>query len=75
MKKEDKMPLRLNYTCDVCEGTIQLDMTKSFEEKRIECNHCGVVYDFSDDDLAKFNECYKNFVQKMKEARKEIPLL
>jgi transcription elongation factor Elf1 len=67
------MQLRLNYTCDVCEETIQLDFEKSVEEKKIECQHCGVVYDFSDDDLAKFKECYKSFVQKMKESKKKIP--
>jgi len=75
MKKENKMQLRLNYTCDICEGTIHLDFEKSFEQKKIECDHCGVVYEFSDDDLTKFNECYKNFVQKMKEAKTDIPSL
>ena len=73
MNKEDKMQLRLNYTCDVCEETIHLDFEKSFEEKKLDCPHCGVVYDFSEDDLKKFNECYNNFVQRMKESKKEIP--
>jgi DNA-directed RNA polymerase subunit RPC12/RpoP len=73
MNKEGKMQLQLNYTCDICEETIHLDFEKSFEEKKLECPHCGVVYDFSEDDLAKFNECYKNFVQKMKDSKKEIP--
>ena len=66
------MQLQINYSCDICEEAIHLDFEKSFEEKKIECQQCGVVYDFSEDDLAKFNECYTNFVQKMKEAKKEI---
>lgn len=66
------MQLELNYSCDVCEKIIQLDFEKSFEEKILECPHCGVVYDFSEDDLAKFNECYKSFVQNMKESKKKI---
>ena len=73
MNKESKMQLQINYSCDVCEDTIQLDFEKSFEEKKLDCPHCGVVYDFSEDDLAKFNECYKSFVQKMKESKKKMP--
>lgn len=65
------MKLELNYTCDICEETIPIDFGKSFEEKKLQCPHCGVVYDFSEDDLAKFNECYKNFVQRMKASKKE----
>ena len=67
------MQLQLNYSCDVCEEIIHLDFEKSFEEKKLDCSHCGVVYDFSEDDLVKFNECYTNFVQKMKESKKEMP--
>jgi len=71
MNKEGRMKLELNYTCDICEEKIPIDFEKSFEEKKLQCPHCGVVYDFSEDDLAKFNECYKNFVQRMKASKKE----
>jgi len=65
------MQLQVNYRCDVCENMINLDFQKSLEEKKIECSHCGVVYNFSEEDLASFNRCYNEFVQKMKEADKE----
>jgi len=68
------MKLELKYTCDICEETIPINFEKSFQEKKLQCPHCGVVYDFSEDDLAKFNECYKNFVQRMKASKKETVL-
>jgi DNA-directed RNA polymerase subunit RPC12/RpoP len=71
MNKEVKMQLQVNYSCDVCEETIHLDFEKSFEEKKLECPHCGVVYDFSEDDLAKFNLCYNELLQKMNAANKK----
>lgn len=65
------MQLQVNYRCDVCENMIHLDFQKSLEQKKIECNHCGVIYNFSKGDLSRFNRCYNEFVQKMKEANKE----
>ncbi len=65
------MELQLNYTCDVCEQSFQLDFEKSMEESKIQCPHCNVVYDFSEEDINNFNECYYSFVTKMKEANKE----
>ena len=46
------MQLQVNYRCDVCENMIHLDFQKSLEQKKIECNHCGVVYNFSKEDLS-----------------------
>ena len=65
------MQLQVNYRCDVCEKMIALNFEKSLEEKKIECEHCGVVYNFSEEDLASFDRCYNEFVQKMKEANKQ----
>ena len=65
------MQLQLNYRCDVCENMIELNFEKSLEEKKIECEHCGVVYNFSEEDLLSFDHCYTEFVQKMKEANKQ----
>jgi transcription elongation factor Elf1 len=65
------MQLQVNYRCDVCENMIHLDFQKSLEQKKIECTHCGVIYNFSKEDLSRFNSCYNEFVQKMKEANKQ----
>jgi transcription elongation factor Elf1 len=65
------MQLEINYTCDVCEETIHLNFEKSLETKKLECTHCGVIYDFSEDDLINFNRCYNDLLQKMKEANKQ----
>ncbi|MEJ2196481.1 MAG: hypothetical protein P8X73_16715 [Ignavibacteriaceae bacterium] len=65
------MQLQVNYRCDVCENMIELNFEKSLEEKKIECTHCGVVYNFSEEDLLSFDRCYNEFVQKMKEANKQ----
>lgn len=63
------MQLQLNYTCDVCETKFSPDLQNSMNEKKIQCPSCRVVYNFSEDDLIKFKECYNNFVKKMKEAK------
>ena len=65
------MQLQINYICDVCEETIQLNFEKSLEEKKLECPHCGVIYDFSEEDLINFNLCYNELLKKMKEANKQ----
>lgn len=65
------MQLQVNYRCDVCENMIDLNFEKSLEEKKIECAHCGVVYNFSEEDLLSFDRCYNEFIQKMKEANKQ----
>lgn len=65
------MQLQLNYTCDVCEDKFLLDFKKSMEESKIQCPHCKVVYEFSDEDIKNFNNCYENFKSKIKEAKKE----
>lgn len=65
------MELQVNYTCDICETAFLLDFKKSMEESEIKCPHCNVVYEFTDEDLIKFNECYNNFLNKLKEVNKE----
>ena len=65
------MQLQLNYTCDVCEDKILLDLKNSMEKKKIQCTNCNVIYNFSDEDLSKFNECYNSFVNKMKDAKEK----
>ena len=65
------MKLQVNYTCDICEQTIPLDFEKSFGQKKLECSNCGVVYNFSEEDLAKFNQCYNDLVKKLGEVKKE----
>ena len=65
------MELQLNYTCDICEQIFLLDFEKSMQESKIQCPHCNVVYEFSKEDIASFNSCYHEFVNKMKEANKE----
>jgi len=63
------MQLQLYYTCDVCETKFSLDLQNSMNEKKIQCPSCCVVYNFSEDDLIKFKECYNNFVKKLKETK------
>ena len=65
------MQLQVNYRGDVCENMIDLNFEKSLEEKKIECTHCGVVYNFSEEDLISFDRCYNEFGQKMQEANKQ----
>ncbi|MBT8387778.1 MAG: hypothetical protein KJO12_10240 [Ignavibacteria bacterium] len=68
------MELQLNYTCDICEQSFLLDFEKSMEESKIQCPHCNVVYEFSAEDIANFNECYQSFVTQMKEVNKgQVP--
>ena len=70
-RKEDWVELQLNYTCDICEDSFLLDFEKSMEESKIQCPHCNVVYEFSDEEITSFHECYQSFVTQMKEANKE----
>jgi DNA-directed RNA polymerase subunit RPC12/RpoP len=65
------MQLQLNYICDVCESKFFIDLQNAMKEKKIQCPTCQVVYNFSEEDLQKFNECYNNFVKKMKEAKEK----
>jgi|GEM_PF-3412263 len=65
------MKLHINYTCDVCEEAIQIDFEKSFNENKLECPHCGVIYNFSTGDIEKFNKCYQDLLQKISSAKKE----
>ena len=65
------MQLQLNYTCDICEDKFLLDFKKSMEEHKIQCPHCNVVYEFSDEDLEKFNSCFEDFKSKIQESKKE----
>ena len=63
--------LQINYRCDICEEKILIDFEKSYKEGRLECPNCGVVYDFSEEELQNFNRCYQQFLNKMKEADKK----
>ncbi len=65
------MQLQINYICDVCEETIHLNFEKSLEAKKLECPHCSTIYNFSEEDLINFNNCYKELLKKMKEASKQ----
>lgn len=65
------MKLQINYKCDVCDEPIHIDFEKSFKENKLECPHCGVVYNFSEEDLAKFNKCYYDLLDKITSAKKE----
>jgi transcription elongation factor Elf1 len=65
------MQLQLNYTCDVCEDRFLLDLNNSMNEKKIQCPSCRVVYNFSEEDMIKFNDCYNSFIKKMKEAKEK----
>ena len=65
------MKLQVNYRCDICEEIIQLNFEKSLSEKKLQCPNCGVVYDFSEDDLANFNNCYNDLLNRMTEANKQ----
>lgn len=65
------MKLQVTYRCDVCEEKILIDFEKSMREKKLECPNCGVVYDFSPEELANFNKCYHEFLNKMNEAGKK----
>ena len=71
MKKGGIMQLQLNYTCDVCEDKFLLNLQNSMKEKKIQCPNCHVIYNFSEDDLMNFNECYTKFVKKMKGAKEK----
>ena len=65
------MQLQLNYTCDVCEDKFLLDLHNSMKEKKIQCPSCRVVYNFSEEDMIKFNDCYNSFIKKMKESKEK----
>jgi len=65
------MELQINYRCDICEEKILIDFEKSYNEGRLECPNCGVIYDFSADELKNFNRCYQEFLNKMKNANNE----
>ena len=65
------MKLQINYTCDVCEEAIQIDFEKSFRETKLECPHCGVIYNFSKEDFSKLNMDYNDLLDKILSAKKE----
>ena len=65
------MKLQINYTCDVCEETIYIDFENSFHETKLECPHCGVFYNFSEEDFTKLNNDYNDLVDKIRSAKKE----
>ncbi len=65
------MQLQLNYTCDICEKKFLLDLDKSMKEKQIQCPNCNVIYNFSEEDLIKFNQCYNDFIKQMNEVKKK----
>ena len=65
------MKLQINYTCDVCEETIDIDFEKSFHETKLECPHCGVFYNFSKKNFAGLNKDYNDLLEKISSAKKE----
>jgi transcription elongation factor Elf1 len=65
------MKLQINYTCDVCEETIHINFEKSFHKTKLECPHCGVLYNFSEEDFTKLNNDYNDLLDKISSAKKE----
>ena len=62
---------QVNYRCDVCEDKFLLDFRKPKQENKIQCPHCHVEYDFSEEELTQLGESYQNYLSTFKEEGEE----